>query len=284
VTGIARGETVSGIVSAPGVMTPTLPFPVAGLASTGFLWSYTAVTCGPTILTVTVTGAEAGTGRALGPVVVGRWVTVSGTPSVVQITASPATVAAGSAVTLTVTVFDSCSPANTVSGAAVSLFVISGGGHVTPASGVTNVFGRLVATLTTGTTAGVNGVRADVTAGLYPSSTVYVTGTAAPLVAVPPPLLTSPGAATDKNVFSPSRGDVVLARIAPVNDSPIEVRVYTASGRLIRTLRNLVSAGSGQYLVVWNGRTEDEFVVARGVYLIRVLGGGLREVVKVVVK
>ena len=112
---------------------------------------------------------------------------------------------------------------------------------------------------------------------------VYAMGS---LAAPPPlpPLLTSPGVATDKNVIEPAKGEFVLARIAPVNGSPIVVRVFTASGRLVRTLRNLTAAGSGQYVVAWNGRNEDEFVVARGVYLVHVRGGGLSETVKLVVK
>jgi hypothetical protein len=99
-----------------------------------------------------------------------------------------------------------------------------------------------------------------------------------------PPLLTSPGLATDKNVFDPGRGDIVLARIAPTNDSPITVRVFTASARLVRTLRRLTPVGSGQYIVVWDGKTEDEFPVARGVYIIHIQGGGLNETVKVAVR
>jgi hypothetical protein len=164
------------------------------------------------------------------------------------------------------------------------LIVIAGGGHVTPATGVTNIFGRLVTTLTTGTAGGLNGVRADVTAGAYPTGTVYVSGTVAPLPPSGPLFLSSPGAATDKNVFTPSSGDIVLVRIAPVNGTPVTVRIHTASGRLVRTLRSPDSMGAGQLVASWDGRDEKGRPVARGVYLVHILGGGLNEVVKVVVK
>jgi hypothetical protein len=211
-------------------------------------------------------------------------VTVSGVPALVRISASPPTTAAGTAVSITVTVYDSCTPANTLNGVGVSLIVIAGGGSITPVSGVTNIWGRLVSSLTTGTAGGLNGVRADVAAGTRPTGTVYLMATLPPTRPPGPPLLTSPGGATDKNVFEPAKGDIVLARIAPRDDSGIIVRIYTASGRLVRTLRNLEPVGSGQYVVRWDGRTEDEFLVARGVYLVHILGGGLNEVAKVVVK
>jgi hypothetical protein len=103
----------------------------------------------------------------------------------------------------------------------------------------------------------------------------------------PPPLnplvLATPGAALDHNVISTAHGEVVLARIAPRDGSPITVRVYTASGRLVRTLRRLTPMESGQWLASWDGKTEDEMPVSRGVYLIRITGGGLDERLKLVV-
>jgi len=104
----------------------------------------------------------------------------------------------------------------------------------------------------------------------------------------PPPLnpliLTTPGAALDHNVISTAHGEVVLARIAPRDSSAVTVRVYTASGRLVRTLRRLTPMESGQWLASWDGKTEDEMPVSRGVYLIRVTGGGLDERLKLIVR
>jgi hypothetical protein len=110
-----------------------------------------------------------------------------------------------------------------------------------------------------------------------------------PRIVEPPPppnplLLGTPGAALDRNVLSLSHGDVVLTRIAPKDTTPVTVRIYTASGRLVRTLRRMTSLAEGQWLVSWDGKTEDEMPVSRGVYVVRVTGGGLDERLKVVVR
>jgi len=110
-----------------------------------------------------------------------------------------------------------------------------------------------------------------------------------PRIEEPPPpanplLLGYPGAALDRNAISLAQGEVVLARIAPRDGSPMTVRVYTASGRLVRTLVQFTAMDSGQWQVSWNGRTEDEKPVSRGVYVVRVTGGGLDERLKVVVR
>jgi flagellar hook assembly protein FlgD len=86
------------------------------------------------------------------------------------------------------------------------------------------------------------------------------------------------------NAINPSKGEVVIARIRPRDASPILVKIFTASGKLVRTLRNQEAMGDGQWRVVWDGRTEDEHPVARGVYIVRILGGGLSETLKVVVR
>jgi len=103
----------------------------------------------------------------------------------------------------------------------------------------------------------------------------------------PPPnplLLADPGAALDRNAISLANGEVVLARISPRDGTPITVRVYTASGRLVRTLTQLAPMESGQWLVSWDGRMDDGKPVSRGVYVVRVTGGGLDERLKVVVR
>ena len=64
----------------------------------------------------------------------------------------------------------------------------------------------------------------------------------------------------------------------------MSVRIFTASGRLVRTLRNTKPIGGGQVSVVWDGKTEDEYPVARGVYIVRIIGGGLNDTLKVVVR
>jgi hypothetical protein len=99
-----------------------------------------------------------------------------------------------------------------------------------------------------------------------------------------PLFLTRPGAALDRNVISLAHGEVVLARIAPRDATPVTVRIYTASGRLVRTLRTCTALTDGQWLMTWDGRTEDEAPVSRGVYIVRVTGGGLDERLKMVVR
>jgi hypothetical protein len=42
--------------------------------------------------------------------------------------------------------------------------------------------------------------------------------------------------------------------------------------------------GEGQWMAAWDGKTEDEFPVARGVYLVHIVGGGLNVTLKIVVK
>mgnify|MGYP001578408792 FL=1 len=110
-----------------------------------------------------------------------------------------------------------------------------------------------------------------------------------PRIVEPPPppnplLLVSPGAALDRNVLSLSHGDVVLTRIAPKDATPVTVKIYTASGRLVRTLRRMTPLAEGQWLVSWDGKTEDEMPVSRGVYVVRVSGGGLDQRLKLVVR
>jgi len=107
------------------------------------------------------------------------------------------------------------------------------------------------------------------------------------LDSVNPLALSGPGAALDKNSFVPSNGEFVLARVRPKAGSSVEdiqIKVFTASGRLVKFLIAREAMGMGQWTVKWDGTTEEGYVVARGVYLVYVNGGGIREVLKVVVK
>ncbi|MEK7474689.1 MAG: kelch repeat-containing protein [Candidatus Coatesbacteria bacterium] len=117
-------------------------------------------------------------------------------------------------------------------------------------------------------------------------------GVAVLAVPAPPPppegtdplRLTYPGAALDRNVIDTRLGEIVLVRMYPRTSDPILVRIFTASGRLVRTLRRFTPMGPDQFLVKWDGKTEDEFDVARGVYLVHVKGGGITALLKVLVK
>jgi len=141
---------------------------------------------------------------------------------------------------------------------------------------------------------GTAGFTATVTGyDLASCTTMLVASSAAvtlePRIEEPPPpanplLLGYPGAALDRNAISVAQGEVVLARIAPRDGSPITVQIYTASGRLVRTLVQFTAMENGQWLVSWEGKADDGKPVSRGVYVVRVTGGGLDERLKVVVR
>jgi len=140
---------------------------------------------------------------------------------------------------------------------------------------------------TAGFTATVTGYDLSSCATMLVASSAAVT--LEPRIEEPPPplnplLLGSPGAALDRNAISLTHGEVVLARISPRDGTSVTVRVYTASGRLVRTITELTPMESGQWLVSWDGKTDDEKPVSRGVYVVRVTGGGLDERLKVVVR
>lgn len=97
--------------------------------------------------------------------------------------------------------------------------------------------------------------------------------------------LAGPGAALDRNVFRPAQGEVLLVRIYPKEAGDISAKVFTASGRLVRTLpAELSPIGAGQSVVQWDGKLDGGSAVQRGVYLVVVEGGGLKEILKVVVR
>ena len=99
-----------------------------------------------------------------------------------------------------------------------------------------------------------------------------------------PLAISSPGLAMSSNTLVAGQGRIVLARIYPRNSDPVAVRIFTASGRLVRRVSSLTAISDGQFLATWDGRNDDNDYVARGVYLVHVQGGGLNSVTKVIVK
>jgi cytochrome c peroxidase len=69
---------------------------------------------------------------------------------------------------------------------------------------------------------------------------------------------------------NPSAAGTSLS-FALVRESPVEVRVYDAGGRLVRRLAAGVLA-AGDHVIAWDGRDEDGRAVAAGVYFARVSG------------
>ncbi len=84
------------------------------------------------------------------------------------------------------------------------------------------------------------------------------------------------------NVINPLVNDRAILRYqldAPAN---VNVMVFAADGTLVKILRT-GSQAKGDYTLSWDGRNANGDVVARGLYLIRVSGGGIDEFRKVMV-
>jgi subtilisin family serine protease len=106
---------------------------------------------------------------------------------------------------------------------------------------------------------------------------VYGHGRVDALAACSPVTAAPPGAATalrllpnTPNPFNPrTRLEYVLGRAAAV-----DLRIYDASGRLVRVLVSDAVQTAGRHGVDWDGRDDDGRDVAAGVYLYRLSSGG----------
>jgi len=276
VTAATAAATAPAILTGMSGPSPGPPVPVAAGGTASFTWAGTAGSCGYSAATATVTGVEVATGRALSPVrAASGAVAVYGTPTVLSLDASPRSAPASTPVTLVATLHDTCGLG--VPGRLLSFTVSTGGGSLSPSTATTDAGGEARVTLTLGLEAGPNAVAVALASPAL-SATAVVTATRGLLT------LETPGGALSANAFSPYVGETVLVRLFLLNNDPVAVRIYTASGRLVRTLRSTRPIGGGQVSVVWDGKTEDEFPVARGVYIVRVTGGGLNDTLKVVVR
>ena len=99
-----------------------------------------------------------------------------------------------------------------------------------------------------------------------------------------PLALTASGAALDRNVLSVGGGEHLTVRIVPQTSGRIGVRVFSASGRRVADLDGIAGSAGGQCRVKWYGFSDEGEPAARGVYLIHVKGGGLDELLKVIVR
>ena len=130
--------------------------------------------------------------------------------------------------------------------------------------------------------ASVSGTEAVTGATAYAESTAAITICRRPSVTL---WLDGPGAALDRNVFLPALGEKVLIRINPSTTGPLKAGIFTASGRRVRTgLGPADSIGGGQFVIEWDGRNDEGRPVERGVYLVQVVGGGIKKVLKVVAR
>lgn len=271
----ASGPAVLGPA---GIWSPSFPLALPGGAAVAVSWSYPTGTCGTATLTVSATGREADSGWPLGAAPVsGTALQVAGAPTTLSIVAEPGATVTGGAGTVIVTVTDDCVPAGPVPGLTVSLRLTSGDGTLAAAAAVTDGAGRAAVSFRAGAAAGPVSIAAGTAGGL--SATAWIT-----VLAPGPPPLGRDGAALDRNVFSPSSGDRVLVRVRPRDGTPLTILIFTASGRLVRSLRDEASGWPGERRASWDGLTGDGFPVARGVYLVVVEGGGVSAVLKVVVR
>jgi hypothetical protein len=266
----------AGMAGPPGAAAPALPLTLAPGAVATFTWTVSTTACGAVRMTATINGTETVSGRTLGPIVaVSLPAGIYASPASLRFLPGTDSGPCRSDVGVEVVVEDSCGIP--VPGRAVDLAVLSGGAAPHSGTAVSDISGKVRFTVRLGLDLGPNLLRASLQASM-----VSATGVVTALL--PSEALTEPGAALDRNVFSSLHGESVLVRVFPVNDDPVVVRIHSASGRLIRTLRSLQPVGGGRWSVLWDGRTEDEFITVPGVYLVHVTGGGLRDLLKVVVR
>ena len=83
------------------------------------------------------------------------------------------------------------------------------------------------------------------------------------------------------NVFNPIHGEKATIQYKTVQSGQVKLRLYTLSGRLVRTLVN-EERGAGSAALDWNGRNENGEVVASGIYLLSIEAPGLRQIKKIV--
>jgi len=264
-----------GVVGPPGAVYPSLPVTLAGGASQVFTWTQTATGCGTVASTVTVSGTESGTGRALpGLMGTSRAIAVAGNPVSMRLWPAVQQAPAGTSVAVEAYLTDTCGIG--VPGIVI-VFSSSPGGEVSPGQDVTDAGGVAHTTLLLGVEPGLYQVRAQIpTAGLCAVIEVEAT----------PGLLTLPevGAALSANVISPRDGDTVTVRVHPIGNGPVSVRIYTSSGRLVADLHADQPLGMGQVSAVWDGRTSEGRPVERGVYLVQVTSARENYILKLVLR
>jgi len=245
------------------------PFALAGGASSSFAWWYPSTSCGPITVSLTVTGTDSTTSAFLFAAATGTS-GVAGLPAFVVAGANPSQGMVGTRSVISVTVYDSCMPAQRVPGVAVSLVVITGDGRVEQPTGVTNGSGDLSTTFWIGNQAGTNGIRIDV-AGT-PGATVTVEGT-------------TPSSTVDylsKNFFDPRTGDRVRIRVFVPSPVHLSVRVYNLAAELVRIVRE-ADVQPGLTSWEWDGRNEQGELVGNGTYFIQIVAGRDTQIRRVIV-
>ncbi len=89
------------------------------------------------------------------------------------------------------------------------------------------------------------------------------------------------GVSLVNNLFNPLAGGQAAITYS-VDTGQVVIRLYTLQGRLIRKLVDEYRA-AGSYTVNWDGRNEDNEVVASGIYLMRIEAEGVKQTRRIAV-
>ena len=84
------------------------------------------------------------------------------------------------------------------------------------------------------------------------------------------------------NVINVSNGEKTILRVKSNSHDTLNVIVMTLDGNVIKYL-NHGTTEAGEHFFTWDGRNNAGNTVARGLYFIRVIGGGFDETRKVMV-
>jgi hypothetical protein len=84
------------------------------------------------------------------------------------------------------------------------------------------------------------------------------------------------------NVINASKEEKAVVIVDMPEDGNLTVCVMTLDGNII-TYLNRGSTKAGEYYYTWNGKNKNGKAVARGMYFVRVFGGGIDETRKVMV-
>ena len=54
-------------------------------------------------------------------------------------------------------------------------------------------------------------------------------------------------------------------------NTEVNIKIYTITGRLIRSMKNLIPPSDGFNYYIWDGRDDDGDIIANGVYLYKII-------------
>ena len=273
ILGISGG---AALVSPPDGPNPPGPVSLRTGESRTFAWLCQALGTGLVTFAGTARGTDHHSGDTIEAHATGANTIVSNDPTQVSLSASKNRACVGENIQLTARLADALG--NAVAGRTLNLSVVTGGGTLENGARVTGANGQVKAGFTLGLQAGPNVLMASYTEGFSTmSGTVLIEGTDASG-------LTYAGAALDRNAFTPWKGESVTIRVFTRLAGRATIHVYTASGKLIRSLETVELAAGGRTTVNWDGKTNNGQVITRGVFLVRVSGAGINDLLKIVAK